>query len=118
MIEISYDFAYSPVITFQMLLALIWLIIWDYDRFRGLIFNGESMFENTRSSEIKAPLPRLTLENSYERIVYITGTAAGLLFFGMLRGLVLPAGFDYMFLTVCLICFITAIIFGLRNAKV
>jgi len=117
LITISYDFAYTPVITFQMLMASIWLIIWDYDRFRGLIFNSETTFENKRNSDLKAQLPRLTLENSYERAVYITGTVAGLLFFGMLRGMVVPAGFEILLLSVCLICFLTAIVFGFRKTN-
>lgn len=122
MITISYDFAYTPVITSQMLLASIWLILWDYDRFRSLLYNRSMISGNsvtkTTSAEIKqAILPQHTLENSFERGVYITGAVAGLLFFGILRGLVVPSEFIFILLTVCIICFIAAIILGIRNAR-
>lgn len=122
LITISYDFNFTPFITFQMLLASIWLVIWDYDRFRNLIFKNELMPAGTGRKYRKLaaglqPLPRLTLENYYERTVYITGTAAGILFFGMLRGPILPEGFSIVLLIVCSICFISAIVFSFRNAK-
>lgn len=117
-ITISLDFAFTPVITFLMLLATTWLVLWDYNRFRALIFNGETIFENQRRSGSKLlTLPQPTLANSYERAVYAIGTLAGLLFFGMLRGLSLPAGTEIALLAVCFICFVTAIISGFRNAK-
>lgn len=86
MITISYDFAFTPVFTFQMLLVSIWLIIWDYDRFRGLIIFRSMMYENSVStSALFAPklylVPQPTLKNSFECSVYITGSLAGLLFF-------------------------------------
>lgn len=105
-----------------MVLAVIWLIIWDYDRFRGLIFKRNLEFWGNHSKDVTLgpaihPLPQLTLENSYERTVYITGTVAGILFFGMTRGQILPAGFELVLLSVCLICFIIATVFAFRNAK-
>ncbi len=121
-ITISYDFAYTPVITSQMFLASIWLILWDYDRFRGLTISRSMMYENSVSTFVSLAskankLPQLTLENSFERTVYITGTLAGLLFFGVLRGLVLPSGFEYILLFICFACFITAIVLGLRYSR-
>lgn len=117
LVTISYDFAFTPVITFQMLLATIWLLMWDYHRFRGILFNDATNIVHKQNRDLKTQLSELTLKNSYERAVYITGTVAGLLLFGMLRGLVLPAGFEFLLLSVCLICFITAIVFGIRTAN-
>tara|TARA_R100001143_G_scaffold63450_1_gene70562 strand:+ start:27497 stop:28276 length:780 start_codon:yes stop_codon:yes gene_type:complete len=121
-ITISYDFAYTPVITSQMLLASIWLIIWDYDRFRGFLFNQSILSEINESGNLSIAskpsiLPQPVLKNSFERGVYITGAVAGLLFFGVLRGLNMPSEFIFILLTACIICFITAIILGIRNAR-
>ncbi len=120
MITISYDFAFTPVITSQMLLAIIWLMLWDYDRFRGLFISRSVIDAGFSTSFESKPfvLPQPTLENNFELIVYITGALAGLLFFGMLRGLILPAGFDFILLSLCLICFITAIVLGLRYSRI
>lgn len=117
LITVSYDFAYTPVITFQMLLASLWLILWDYNRFRGLLFSNMTIYAKKQNSGYEVIQPQLTLENSFERAVYVTGTIAGLIFFGILRGLVLPSGFDILLLSVCLACFFIAIVFGIRNAK-
>lgn len=122
MITISYDFAFTPVITFQMLLASIWLILWDYDQFRSLLFNRSMISGNSESATTTAAikpamLPKPALENSLERGVYIAGAVSGLLFFGILRGLDVPSEFIFIILTACIACFIGAIIFGIRNAR-
>lgn len=121
-ITLSYDFAYTAVITSQMLLASIWLIMWDYDRFRGLIFNrslSSGMKESASHTQISQPviMPQHTLKNTLERGVYVIGTVAGLLFFSMLRGLVLPSGFEYILLILCFASFLTVIILGIRYTR-
>lgn len=117
-ITLSLDFASTHIITFQMLLATIWLIIWDFHRFRGLIFSSDSIFEKSHPDDDQPiPLPNPTLSNNYERLVYVTGTFSGLLFFGMMRGPILPTGFAFFLLAVCLICFVAAAVFGLRNLR-
>ncbi|SMO71461.1 hypothetical protein [Gracilimonas mengyeensis] len=117
-ITISYDFAFTPVITFMMLMATIWLILWDYHRFRAIIFESESIFTRKRNdSSSPVSLPQPSLSNSFERAVYLTGTVSGLLLFGMLRGLSLPAGAKLALIIICLVCFVMAIIFGFRTAK-
>lgn len=115
MITLSYDFAFTPIITSQMLLASVWLIMWDYDRFRSLLFNHDSIKEKSQSFR---NLPKLSLSNNYERLIYVMGTISGLLFFSILRGLALPTELSYALLFVCFICFITAIVFGLRNTRI
>jgi hypothetical protein len=116
-ITLSYYFAYTPVITFLMLLATIWLILWDYHRFRRLIFNSPPIFDDPKNTHYQGTLPDPALANVYERFTYFLGTISGLLFFGMLRGLVLPEGFEFVLLFVCLICFLAAIIFAIRYAR-
>jgi|AntRauTorcE11897_2_1112592.scaffolds.fasta_scaffold41710_1 uncharacterized membrane protein YphA (DoxX/SURF4 family) len=116
-ITISYDFNFTPVITFSMLLASVWLVVWDYNRFRSIIFNSESRYKSFQKASSEVKLPGQTLENWYERSVYITGTLAGLLFFSMLRGLPLPDGSGLVLLSVGALAFIIAIVFALRNIQ-
>lgn len=116
-ITLSYYFAYTPVITFLMLTATIWLILWDYHRFRSLVFNSTSIYDDSDSPHYQSAPPSPALENSYERFIYFLGTASGLLLFGLLRGLSLPEGYEYVLLTVCLICFIRALIFAVKYSK-
>lgn len=117
-ITISYDFALTPIITFSMLLASIWLVLWDFHRFRGLIFKEQHLTGAQKSAVLNTHLPQPTLQNIYERIVYILGTAAGILFFGMLRGLILPTGFNFVLPAICLICFFAAVLFAVRYANI
>lgn len=116
-ITLSYYFAYTPVITFLMLLATIWLILWDYHRFRRLIFHSPPIFDDPKNTNYRGPLPDPSLSSGYERFTYFLGTTSGLLLFGILRGLVLPEGLEFVLLFVCLICFLSAIIFAIRYAK-
>lgn len=116
-ITLSYYFAYTPVITFMMLLASLWLILWDYHRFRRMIFNSPPVFDDPKHTLYPGPLPDLSLANAYERFTYVLGTTSGLLLFGMLRGLALPKGSEFILLFLCLMCFLAAIIFAIRYSK-
>ncbi|MBE9047739.1 hypothetical protein IQ255_25635 [Pleurocapsales cyanobacterium LEGE 10410] len=118
-ITISIDFAYTPIVTIPMLLATLWLVIWDYDRFRSLFFNSTSL--NSSHNNNNAPsyksIPNPTLANSLERVIYGIGTVSGLILFSVLRGLELPAGSEYVLVGICLLCFVCAVFLGIRYRK-
>lgn len=43
-ITISYDFAGTPIITFLMLMANIYLIFWDWNKLKVLLLNGDFIY--------------------------------------------------------------------------
>lgn len=108
LITISYDFNYTPVVTSMMLLASVWLLFWDWHRIRNL-FYAESI--------PKLDVEQLTLSSRFENGVYVTGFIAGLLFFSAMRGLMLPDLVVYLIMGLCLICFILAVVLGLKAWK-
>lgn len=76
----SVGFKGTIYITALMLLASFFLLCWDWDRWRSIVFAPRD-----RSPMPVVPLPAM------ERTGYVLGTAAGFVIFMVLRGL-LPAG--------------------------
>lgn len=115
-ITLSYDFNATPVITFFMLLATAWLLLWDYHRVRGILFTTDESIAKSNES-YPATLPQPALKNQFERSVYVVGTFSGIVLFSMLRGLALPTGIDIASLALCVLCFLAALTFGIRYAN-
>jgi hypothetical protein len=105
LITVSYEFSGTWIITTLMLLACIWLLFWDWDRLR---FLWES------NPKPLVTLPILSLKNSFEKTVYCTGFIAGLVFFSLLRGLVVHEIIVCLALIVMILSFIIAVILGIR----
>ncbi len=108
-ITLSYDFNYTPVVTGLMLLATLYLLLWDYHRLRGLV--GLSA-EAERALEV---LPRHRLSGVLERAAYVGGVIAGLGFFTGTRGLLIPWAWNFCFLLGCLVSFVVALWCGLAH---
>lgn len=106
LITISYDFNYTPVVTAMMLLASLWLLFWDWHRIRNLFFT-----ESVQTLEVAQP----ELSSKFEKGVYVAGFIAGLLFFSAMRGLMLPGVLVYSIMALCLVCFIMAVVFGIKT---
>lgn len=70
-ITLSYDFRFTPVVTGLMLLANIYLLCWDYDRFRGILGLGPA--------DMSARLPNHRLGRA-EWSVYVVGAASAISF--------------------------------------
>jgi len=70
-ITLSYDFRLTPVVTGLMLLANIYLLCWDYDRFRGILGLG--------AADSSARLPNHRL-GRVEWSVYVVGGASAICF--------------------------------------
>lgn len=71
------DFTGTKYITALMLLASLFLLCWDYDRWRGILFRTADLAERSHV----APLPTI------ERVGYLVGTGAGLVVMFGTRGL-------------------------------
>lgn len=108
-ITISYDFSYTPVVSFSMLLASIWLIFWDWHRIRLLFMETYDNFYE----QINHARPKLS--GTLERAIYFIGFSAGLIFFAVLRGLVIPELIIYIVLAVCILSFLLAVVLGFIN---
>lgn len=78
-ITISIDFAGTPVITGLMLLAVIYLLCWDYDRLKVIVGAVLSRPQATH----RVPTSRLALWS--ERGAFTAFAAGGLAFFGATR---------------------------------
>jgi uncharacterized membrane protein YphA (DoxX/SURF4 family) len=76
-ITVSLHFTGTPFITGGLLLAALFLLCWDYDRFKPIVFAGQS-------APARAPVPLGRLE----RVGFAIGTAAGLGLLGWTRGLI------------------------------
>ena len=76
-ITVSLHFTGTPFITGGLLLAALFLLCWDYDRLKPIVFPGR-----TARASAPAPLGRL------ERVGFATGTLAGLGVLGWTRGLI------------------------------
>jgi uncharacterized membrane protein YphA (DoxX/SURF4 family) len=106
-ITISYDFHYTPIITGPMLLATLYLLLWDYHRLRSIFGLGV---------EEKAPItlpPQHWLSGTVERGAYVVGLVSGLALFSSLRSLFFPYALTIWFLFGCLISFLVALWYGL-----
>lgn len=90
-----------------MLLATLYLLLWDYHRLRSIFGLG---------AEDEGPfalLPRHRLRGTMERAAYIAGLAAGLGLFSGMRGLFFRWGWNRWFLLGCLGSFVVALWCGL-----
>lgn len=105
LITISYEFSYTPVVSFLILLASLWLVFWEWHRIRYLFYTNSPPFLCVK---------QLNLSTNFEKVVYTTGFTSGLLFFTALRGWQLPIFLIYILLITCFMCFIIAIILGFR----
>lgn len=99
-ITYSYDFQNTVIVSSAMLIAVLWLIIWEWYRIRLLIFKNE-LFE----------VANLSLFNRIEKGIYITGFLSGLILFSILRGINAPFGLTIILLLLCLVCLVIAAIF-------
>lgn len=108
LITVSYDFNFTPVVTGPMLLAATWLLLWDYDRLRGLL---------TTKPVTEAIPPELLLSGTPERIVYLAGLTLGMILFGSLRGFPMPTGSEFILVSMCLVCFLVAVWFGIAYRR-
>ena len=106
-ITVSYDFHLTPLVTGLMLLATLYLLLWDYDRLRAVFGLGVEHGATT------APMPRQRLSGTFERGVYVAGLVFGLGFFGVTRGLPLPHWLRVLCLLGCLVSFLSALASGL-----
>ena len=106
-ITLSYDFHFTPVVTGLMLLATLYLLLWDYDRLRGLF----GLDVETEATNAQITRPRLS--GALERGAYVAGLVAGLGFFGAMRGLAFPRWLNVVFLLGCLVSFALALVCGL-----
>jgi uncharacterized membrane protein YphA (DoxX/SURF4 family) len=77
-ITVSLHFRGTPWITGAMLLASVFLLCWDYDRLKTLVWPPASSAVRSR----RVPIGRL------EQAGYVVGTCAGLGVFGWTRGFV------------------------------
>lgn len=110
-ITVSYDFNFTPVITGLMVLATVYLLLWDYHRLRPMIGR-----EATSTGAV-LEMPRQRLRGAFERGVYIVGFASGLAFFGGLRGLVVPWPWNRWFLACAALSMLVAIVYGFTKAR-
>lgn len=108
-ITISYDFRGTPVVTGLMLLSTVYLLLWDYDRLRGLFGLG--------AEGAAAPPPEQSLSGRLERGAYIAGTACGLALFSALRNLLIPPAWSMWLALGCLLCLLVALWCGLFRRK-
>jgi uncharacterized membrane protein YphA (DoxX/SURF4 family) len=106
-ITLSYDFHFTPVVMGLMLLATLYLLLWDYDRLRGL-FGLDAETDGAR-----AHVPQPHLSGALERGAYVAGLLAGLGFFGTMRGLAFPRWLNLLFIVGCLLSFVVALVCGL-----
>lgn len=108
-ITISYDFRGTPVVTGLMLLATVYLLLWDYDRLRGLFgLDAEGAL---------GPPPEPRLSGRLERGAYGAGLACGLAFFSALRGLLVPPSWGMWLALGCLLSLLVALWCGLFRRK-
>jgi uncharacterized membrane protein YphA (DoxX/SURF4 family) len=106
-ITLSYDFHFTPVVTGLMLLATLYLLLWDYDRLRGVFGLA------TEAVEAHAPMPGHRLSGALERGAYVAGLVFGLGFFFVTRGLLVPRRWGFRLMLGCLASFVLALICGL-----
>lgn len=106
-ITLSYDFHFTPVVTGLMLLATLYLLLWDYDRLRSVFGLG------AEDAAAREPMPRHRLGGALERGAYAAGLAFGLGFFFGTRGLFVPWRWGFWLMLGCLASFVLALVCGL-----
>lgn len=104
-VTVSYDFRGTPVVTGLMLLATVYLLVWDYDRVRGLFGLG--------AEGATGPPPEPGLKDALERGAYVAGLACGLALFSALRGLFVPPSWGVWLAWGCLLSLFAALLCGL-----
>ena len=109
-ITLSYDFRGTPVVTGLMLLATVYLLLWDYDRLRGLLGLGAGGGD-------AAPPPEQRLSGTLERGAYVAGLACGLAFFSAMRGLLVPPSLGLWLALGCLLSLLVALWCGLFRRR-
>jgi hypothetical protein len=84
-ITVALRFQGTPFVTGPMLFAAAALLAWDWDRLRWILTSSTPALAATDREH----WPRIArLGPAWERAAYFTGTAAGLVVFGSVRGLV------------------------------
>lgn len=104
-ITVSYDFRGTPIVTGLMLLATVYLLLWDYERLRGLFGLGAEGAPELPSE------PRLS--RGLERGAYVAGFVFGLALFSALRGLLIPQSWSMWLVLGCLLSLLVALWCGL-----
>ncbi|HKX26549.1 MAG TPA: hypothetical protein VJ302_02545 [Blastocatellia bacterium] len=110
-ITVSYNFNYTPVITGPMLLATLYLLLWDYHRLRSIFGLGREQ------EGLLAFPPEHQLSGAIERSAYVVGLVSGLGLFSVLRSLFFPYALQLWFLLGCLISFLVALWYGLVRRR-
>jgi hypothetical protein len=87
-ITVALDFRGTPFFTGPMLFAAAALLAWDWDRLRGILTASAPNFTPEEPADGLRSPPIARLGPAWERAAYVAGTAAGLLIFGSVRGLV------------------------------
>ena len=103
-ITVSYGFVGTPFITGPMVLAVLWLIAWDWQRIRPL-------FSTDATAVPVMPAHSLTM---VERGVYAVGALAGFEFFFSVRGLA-PSGLGMSVLGFAALCMLGAVALAVRE---
>jgi hypothetical protein len=110
-ITLSYDFHGTPILTAGMVLAVLFLLAWDYDRLRPL----------AGAAPVRGDFPAHALGRPIERAVYLAGAVAGLGFFSAVRGLLagwVPGSWNLYLLAAAAASLLVAIGIGLvRSAR-
>lgn len=107
-ITLSYDFHFTPVVTGLMLLATLYLLLWDYDRLRGVFGLG------VEDGAADTQMPRHRLSGALERGAYVAGLVFGLGFFFGTRGLFVPWRWNFWLMLGCFASFVLALACGLK----
>jgi hypothetical protein len=107
LITISYDFGLTVVIASGITLASLWLVFWHWDRLRYLFLYDVA----SKPLVLNKPV----IKSSFERVIYAIGFACGLMLFSILRGLEMPGFVVYVALGGSILCFLLALIIGIKN---
>jgi hypothetical protein len=107
-ITISYDFGNTVFVAIGITLSAIWLLFWNWHKIRPLFLEDPEKLNG---------ITQLELSGKFEKTVYVTGFFSGLVFFSVLRGLVIPMGIVYLSVGLALLCFFLALIMGIKSAK-
>lgn len=79
-VTVALSFRGTPIVTGLMLLAVVYLVCWDYHRWKGLLWSPPPV----AAERSKAP----RWSALAERASYVLGAVAGLGFFSAVRGLI------------------------------
>ena len=113
-ITVSYEFSYTPIVSGLMWLATWWLLFWEWDRIRGLVYFPLSGKYSSSFQGLEI-LKEGELSGALERGVYTTGFLSGLLMFSVLRGIKVSEIFVLVLLLTALLAFLAAVVLGIRH---